>query len=496
MEDVLRSFFHDDITRINETIAAYQSTQKVYTKHTLVNFIVNSEYYSNYYSRVSDALLTNVFGKDVPKTMDAFKETYHKNNTLTNQCFDLKDLQETLKQSTEFKSHFDTLIHQLYYHYTETSVDEILLQSLSERIHAIDFSDETISIDDELTKYVKEHMTNLDTSVHIDETREDPLLSCFNKKYKVVFETQKQPSTLEFLEYIKFKDSPESIMDAYFQTRNVTYDPIFEKTSNAFLELFNREMTVFEYKKYSQAFALNDTQSLLQEYHTLFNEKYSVATNLYKLYFDDLLDYHVFCRSFLDHVDLECEEFCQKIVDCMIHTDKYSKVMNQKISTIHAKAYEVDISGIDAIYFFSEIIKKKLHLEDEQLPQTISQLKNQTEEHMKTLNEVFQKVLHRDADLFEREQYIYYFRDGYDISGKKQIVECRYKASIRIEHELYDSMEYQDVLKDWLKTSLQVKNQSILYKIMLYITKLDDHELIRNKTALLEKLKTVFQPYF
>ena len=135
-------------------------------------------------------------------------------------------------------------------------------------------------------------------------------------------------------------------------------------------------------------------------------------------------------------------------------------------------------------------------MEDEQLPQTISQLKNQTEEHMKTLDEVFQKVLHRDADLFEREQYIYYFRDGYDISGKKQIVECRYKASIRIEHELYDSMEYQDVLKDWLKTSLQVKNQSILYKIMLYITKLDDHELIRNKTALLEKLKSAFQPYF
>ena len=82
------------------------------------------------------------------------------------------------------------------------------------------------------------------------------------------------------------------------------------------------------------------------------------------------------------------------------------------------------------------------------------------------------------------------------MSGKKQVSDSRYKASLRIEHELYESMEYQDVLKDWLKESLQMKNHSILYKIMLYITKLDDTELIRNKTALLEKLKTEFQQYF
>jgi rubrerythrin len=170
--------------------------------------------------------------------------------------------------------------------------------------------------------------------------------------------------------------------------------------------------------------------------------------------------------------------------------------MNKKIASIYKNSFADDISEIDAAYFFSEILKKKLNLEDEELPQTISQLKDQTEQHINTLNTVFNNVLHRDADVFEKEHYIFYFRDGYTNNGKAQIADCRYKSSIRIENELYDSMEYQDVLKEWLKDSLKIKNHSVLYKVMLYITKLEDKELIRNKNNLLEGLKKVFENYF
>ena len=497
MDEVLQSFFHDDIVRINDMIASYNSNQQSYSKHTLVNFIVNNDLYKDYYTSVCDSLFKKVFGKDVPHTMTTFMESYHKNITLVNQCFEKQVLQDNLKQSNEFKNHFVRLIEELYHHYTDTYICKTHTELVLDKLKSIDFNDVTLCIDQELQTYIKEHIHHGNANMGNETECEDPLTISFNERYVKAFQTNTPPSTSEFLEYKTFSETPELVMDAYLQIKNSSYDPLFTIKTNTFLELFDREMTVFEYKMFSNLDFVNcDIKTCITEYHAIFNEKYKVATNLYRLYFDDQLDHHIFCRSFLDYVNCSQDEFCRNVINCMIQTDKYINVMNLKIASIYKKNYETVISEIDSVYFFSEIIKKKLHLEDEELPQTISQLKNQTDEHLNTLNNVFQKVLQRDADVFEKDQYIYYFRDGYDMSGNKQVSDSRYKASLLIEHELYESMEYQDVLKDWLKESLQMKNHSILYKIMLYITKLDETELIRNKTVLLEKLKKEFQQYF
>jgi len=501
MNDVLSSFFHDDIHKINEMSVSYQSTQKIYSKHTLVNLIVNSELFNTYYSQVVDELLVKVFGTDFDtKKMNSFKEMYHKNVTLLCQNFDKSALQESLKESPEFNSHFEKRIAEVYFYYTETDVNNENMNTLIHKVKEIDFMNDNHfdneQEEDMIVKLVKELIDSQDVEYVENTESEDPFVNYFNTRYMLAFKSGTKPSTSELCEFKRFRESKESLVDAYLQTRCSSYDPVFLTIVDTFLELFDREMTVFEYRKYGQLASLNDSRNVLEKYHKLFNDKYCIASNLYKLYYDDILNHHVFCRTFLDYVDFTKEEFCQKVIDIMIHTEKYSKVMNQKIASIYKNSYEDDISEIDAAYFFSEIIKKKLHLEDEELPQTISQLKKQTEDHLNTLNTVFNKVLHRDADVFEREHYIFYFRDGYTNIGNTQMAECRYKASIRVENELYDSMEYQDVLKEWLKDSLKVKNHSVLYKVMLYITKLEDKELIRNKKSLLDELKKVFEEYF
>jgi hypothetical protein len=499
MNDVLISFFHDDIHKINEMSVLYQSTQKIYSKHTLVNLIVNGEIFNKYYSQVVDELLTKVFGTDFDtKKMNSFKEMFHKNVTLLNQSFDKMALQDFLKESPEFNTHFEKRIAELYFYYTETNISDENMKTLIHKVKAIDFMDENDSDtkEDVVVKLIKELIDSQDVEYVEHTESEDPFVNYFNTRYMHAFKTQTKPSSSELCEFKRFRESKEFLVDAYLQTRCSSYDPVFLKIVDTFLELFEREMTVFEYRKYCQLASLNDSRNVLENYHKLFNDKYYIASNLYKLYFDDILNHHVFCRTFLDYVDLTNEEFCQNVIDIMIRTDKYSNVMNKKIASIYKNSFADDISEIDAAYFFSEILKKKLNLEDEELPQTISQLKDQTEQHINTLNTVFNNVLHRDADVFEKEHYIFYFRDGYTNNGKAQIADCRYKSSIRIENELYDSMEYQDVLKEWLKDSLKIKNHSVLYKVMLYITKLEDKELIRNKNNLLEGLKKVFENYF
>ena len=101
---------------------------------------------------------------------------------------------------------------------------------------------------------------------------------------------------VRFEEFIKNKTN---LIDIYF---NVVYNEIndeyFEKMVKYFLNIFGREMTVYEYKNIYTLSKHENYEKVIMNYKSKFDIKYNICTNLHNLYTGKSLDIHYFCKVF------------------------------------------------------------------------------------------------------------------------------------------------------------------------------------------------------
>ena len=117
----------------------------------------------------------------------------------------------------------------------------------------------------------------------------------------------------------------------------------------------------------------------------------------------------------------------------------------------------------------------------ESLPIIVSALKKETDEYVAKIQEIMMRVLKRKADLTEEVTYIDYFRHQ----------PSNLKPEIRLEDELYESLEYHDVLKEAIANQFAGDKQlgrSELFKMLTHILNVPDKMLKRDVRAVFDEL--------
>jgi hypothetical protein len=155
--------------------------------------------------------------------------------------------------------------------------------------------------------------------------------------------------------------------------------------------------------------------------------------------------------------------------------------MISKIANIYKKSFTNTISLLDVTYFFDKALERKLNLIDDNLTKLISELKDETDIFNGTIISIFKNILNREADEVELNMYILYFRDSV----------INLKATIRLEDELYESLEYHDILKniilkEYLKK--EVVPRSTLFKMLDLVIKNENTKCKRDKHKIFELL--------
>ena len=161
--------------------------------------------------------------------------------------------------------------------------------------------------------------------------------------------------------------------------------------------------------------------------------------------------------------------------------------MKSLIEKQYHKLFSTEIESYNLTHYYKVILAKKYHLQDDSIVKLISKLDDETKSHVQTISGIFERILLRASDEYENEKFLSYFRNSKLVTPTQDI-----------ENELFSSLEYQDVLKDWIRDSLKIKNRSIIFKILDYIQHFVDKNETRhlNDGKLLNQLKKKFNEYF
>jgi hypothetical protein len=92
------------------------------------------------------------------------------------------------------------------------------------------------------------------------------------------------------------------------------------------------------------------------------------------------------------------------------------------------------------------------------------------------INDIYEEVLSRKADDTEIVEGLNIYRSNVKLD-----------PSYYIKNTLYESIEYNDVLKTWIVNTFKLSKNSLIYNILRYILEIKDSSVKRNK-LLLEEL--------
>jgi hypothetical protein len=357
---------------------------------------------------------------------------------------------------------------------------------IKEIMASINSDTETLG-DRKINKYLEEMTTSVIQNygnVVIESLDTDICSEVFVKKYHD--STRKKPNLYEINRFLNFVNDYDRLSDIFLTTESEYFDSNFDSIVSHFTKVFDREITVFEYRKFYNICKSHNPKDVFDKYLLTYNERFYIVENLYNEYLLTNLTYLKFCDTFLIHIDLDLDGFLDKIISILINSDVYKSKMENKISEIYTDLYDERISTIDHKYFFQNVCLGRLSLFDENLKRMISDLKNKTDGYLCEISNIFVSILSRKCDEYEEKKYINYYRDdSSDIT-----------PMFIIQDELYESLEYQDVIKDWLVGQLNIKNNSVVYMILKHIQTSFSKNKTRDLESILDELKLSFGMYF
>lgn len=479
LQGICANFFQNDINAVTHVIMSYQSQigkSNKPSKGTFISFIINSKtfqvYYQKLFSKVIDKIINNGMCESMcedSETIEILKRDLLKTIVQVVQECNETVIEEYIKGSKLFEAKYVDLINKTYEHYFTTTLSDDDESKLLDWIKTIRFMTNSIEeINEMITKRILDLKNNKSTVVEGDDE------SLFTNYYKLKYNTR--PKLEEICKYQTFIQDENNVVKMYINSRNNDYSVFQMDVLNKFHEIFQRDITVFEYIKYYNTFVddENGDNSVIMSYYETYTKKFNIAYSIYIDFLNEQMSYHYFVKTYLQIIEDNDDEFREKVICNVTTFIKYTSVMKEKISKIYNTSYTNNIPELDLLYFYSEVHAERLSLVDDKLIEKITFLKNETEQYISIIHNVFQKVLLRKAEVSELNVYIKYFRN------KDNLL----KPDIKLEDELYDSLEYHDILKDIINTHLsethEVVSKSLLYKHLNNILQLTDPYIKRD----------------
>jgi hypothetical protein len=477
-EEICSNFFNDNKNLSASLLVSYHKSVngKQNTKSNLVNYIINSPEFNSHVNTTIDKLLINIFDQDyitndIPK-YDTLKKHILTSLIVKTAKVDLKEIQTFVKNQNIFIDYFNEIIKNLYKYFYKSDIVKEDSETILLLVNEFDFNTfEKKVLINKLNEYI--HKLN-----DVSKEKKKPLteINHFHTSYKNKF--NKEPGIKEIKEYTNFMSEETHIVNMYFNQKFNHQSVFFKDVTTTFEKLFERDITVFEYVKYYDNFQYEDEIHL---YLKLYTERFKIGYNIFNNYLNEKLDYLVFTKYFLHLIDYENEPFKENVINIVTQFDSYKNVMISKIANIYKKSFTNTISLVDVTYFFDKVLERKLNLIDDNLTKLISELKDETDIFNGTIISIFKNILNREADEVELSMYVLYFRDSV----------INLKATIRLEDELYESLEYHDILKniilkEYLKK--EVVPRSTLFKMLDLVIKNENTKCKRDKHKIFELL--------
>ncbi len=244
-----------------------------------------------------------------------------------------------------------------------------------------------------------------------------------------------------------------------------------------FETIFGRDMNVREYILYMPDLLDVDSdklvayiESLKKTYHHVFD---SVKTMI-SSYLKQNITEQEFIKEYLSRISQE--DFISSLEATIIDSDEYKTKMCQRINSLYQKMYDQPLTSNDELYIFSKIKNKKYSLDDENMNDELVHLKEENDDIIQHIFDVFISTFEREPDKIELYQYIDIYREKLNDESFEYIDEI-------ITQQLYDSLEYHDVIKRKIKTIYSdIKKISILpsmiYTILHKVIEHPDKKMI------------------
>jgi len=484
VETVCNSFFQDNKATASSVLLSYQRQNMKPNTSTsfLINYIINTKEFKVYYDDVFRCVFSNVLiGNEEESLLEDMKKKFITYQMKSQKGFNRYDIETFIKEEPCFNDHYRELIKNLHSFYYSGSINEEKMNIVLQQFKEIDF----INTNNQLLKqrmeqivfnsFQKSNKTNT-SSFELEDYKQ-----YFVDKFVKTFE--KEPDVSDLVCFNRFFESKENLVNMYFSNRYQKKSSLTTDIIETFSETFGRDISVYEYVKYCETFSDN-VEYNIKEYHHNFLKKYGIMSNIFTTFLDKTTNHTEFIHLYLDYVELDEQDFMEKIIDLTIKYETYETVMKEKIKTIYKSSFNNNISVIDLEYFFKQVRNEKLSLMDECLPKSVTLLKEETDTFENTMRSKFSIILQRDPDRSEMDIYIEYFRN---------VEDDKLRPEITLENELYESLEYHDIVKQIIITVIQEKtkqtpNKSVVFKHLSTILNSTDSMMKRNIDMIKEYL--------
>jgi hypothetical protein len=386
-------------------------------------------------------------------------------------------IQQFLKEDPLFEEHYHGMVNTLYTFFFSDTITQTKMGQCMEYIRTLDFLG-SHSIDGQLRTFIYSMRDNESNQ----ETAEALVLDDHKAYFVGLYEKKfNQPPSLEVIDsFNTFFQNKENVINVFFENKYNNCSVFYTNIVNTFLKVFQRDITVFEYVKYYSAFS-DDHEQKIKQYHILYNQKFQIVNNIFDQYINSKIDDSTFIHRFLDIIHLDDKSFHTQIIEKVVDYDEYTTVMCDLIDQIYYNTFDKKISKLDRTYFFNKVYQKKHSLVDDHLSKLITALKDETDSFEQTIERIFDTILQRTPERVEVDHYIDYFRCPKD----------NIQPNIKLEDELYESLEYHDILKAFLSDKYST-NKSELYKMLRYILNLSDPLVKRDHQKIQQAIDSHF----
>jgi hypothetical protein len=301
----------------------------------------------------------------------------------------------------------------------------------------------TINIDDMQEKSIYEKVKCM-IQQH-DETENsnlEQITDKFVEKYKIKYNTY--PNTLmknKFVQYISNKNDFSELYTQEFLDNDSNY--LFDQLL-VFENVFQRELLIYEYFHFKE-----DIKDLTQKknfnwiysYHKKFSEKYEIAKKIYKQFLDRNLSHNMFCRHYLQYIDVNIVRFKNKTIDNLLTFDLYKTLMTKIITDTYEKNYVKTPSIFEVENIFEKFKVEKVHLFDNRIQTLINDFANELNDLKAIVVDIYSKFLRRSPFQYEINEAI-------SIHLKHASKSTSRNSNFdHLRIKLFNSLEFDDVVK-------------------------------------------------
>lgn len=293
-------------------------------------------------------------------------------------------------------------------------------------------------------------------------------------------DTGEDPMSEVLGDFQDFISNRSRLMEVYMQYRRGTYDFKFEEMTTRFMNLFDREITVYELRILQREVLRGESVSeILERYAKCFREKQGILEQLWQKYLNRQPLLYEFVKPFCECVTrLDGTEFEQVVVQYIVKGGEYVDVITGAVEKffedcMHPGAVEKE----QVMYFVGRLRDRSLSASDQESVQLMHEMYEEWTNQQKEIGCLFERVLGRLCERAEINKFVEYYRLEGDSKLRPEFV---------IEEELYASLEYQDVVKEKLLRLVPSMPRATLYHLISRGIESDLIKTLRSDEAILE----------